>query len=221
MKKEKIVFIGGGEHCSVVLHVLKKRIKASNLNLEIMGIIDNKKAKGTEVAGVPVIGDDQVLCELKDTVSYAFISMGMIEHTGKREQLYHDIKKAGFSSYTILSVDSIIDPSVHIGEGSIIMPGAVINCNVTIGKNVIVNTGTIIDHDCIIGDHVHLAPGVTLSGRCSIGKNTLVGTGSSIIQHIDIGANTVIGAGSVVVKNIENNVIAYGNPCRVIKKNEE
>ena len=35
-----------------------------------------------------------------------------------------------------------------------------------------------------------------------------------------IGKNSIIGAGSVVTKDIPDNVIAYGNPCKIIRKNE-
>jgi maltose O-acetyltransferase len=38
---------------------------------------------------------------------------------------------------------------------------------------------------------------------------------------VTIGDNVIIGAGSVVTKSIPDNVVAYGNPCKVIRKNEE
>jgi acetyltransferase-like isoleucine patch superfamily enzyme len=44
--------------------------------------------------------------------------------------------------------------------------------------------------------------------------------GVNIINGVKIGNNTVIGAGSVVTKDIPDNVVAYGNPCRVIRPNE-
>ena len=50
-----------------------------------------------------------------------------------------------------------------------------------------------------------------------IGQNVFVGTGAIILKGVTIGDNSVIGAGSVVTKSIPANVIAAGNPCRVIK----
>ena len=41
-----------------------------------------------------------------------------------------------------------------------------------------------------------------------------------IIDGIKIGRNSVIGAGSVVTKDIPDNVVAYGNPCKIIRENE-
>ena len=72
----------------------------------------------------------------------------------------------------------------------------------------------------MIGDYCHIAPGVNISGDTHIGEGTWVGVGSCVIQCLYIGKNCFIGAGSVVVKDLPDNVVAYGNPCRIIKNNE-
>ena len=54
-----------------------------------------------------------------------------------------------------------------------------------------------------------------------IGKNCWVGAGAIIVPGVTIGDNTVIGAGSVVAKDIPPNVIAVGNPCRVLREINE
>ena len=51
-----------------------------------------------------------------------------------------------------------------------------------------------------------------------IGKNCWLGAGVIVLPGVSIGDNTVIGAGSVVTKNIPANVVAVGNPCRVMRK---
>ncbi len=52
----------------------------------------------------------------------------------------------------------------------------------------------------------------------TIGDNVWIGAGVSILPGVSIGANTVIGAGSVVTKDIPANVLAAGNPCRIIRQ---
>lgn len=52
----------------------------------------------------------------------------------------------------------------------------------------------------------------------SIGDNCWIGGSVTILPSVTIGKNTVIGAGSVVTKDIPENVIAVGNPCRVLRK---
>lgn len=51
-----------------------------------------------------------------------------------------------------------------------------------------------------------------------IGKNVWIGGNSTILPGVTIGDETTIGAGSVVTHNIPARCIAFGNPCRVIKK---
>ncbi len=53
-----------------------------------------------------------------------------------------------------------------------------------------------------------------------IGDNVCIGGGAIILPGVTIGNNVVIGAGSVVMKDVPDNVIAIGNPCRVIKENK-
>ena len=121
---------------------------------------------------------------------------------------------------TIIHPSAIMSPSAKIGEGSVVMAGAVINADAVIGKHCIVNTGATIDHECVIEDFCHIAPGVHISGNTLVGEGTWIGIGSCVIQGITIGRNSVIGAGSVVVKDIPDGVVAYGNPCKVMRENK-
>ena len=53
-----------------------------------------------------------------------------------------------------------------------------------------------------------------------MGNNVWIGGGAIILPGVTIGDNVVIGAGSIVTKDIPDNVIAAGNPCRVIRANQ-
>lgn len=121
---------------------------------------------------------------------------------------------------TAIHPSAIVSPSAKIGNGSVVMAGAVINADVIIGDHCIINTGATVDHDCVLGDYCHVSPGVNISGATSIGHGTWVGVGACVIQSLNIGHDCMIGAGSVVVKDIPDNVVAYGNPCKVIRSNE-
>lgn len=54
-----------------------------------------------------------------------------------------------------------------------------------------------------------------------IGSNCWIGAGVIILPGITIGDNVVIGAGSVVTKDLPSNVVAVGNPCRVLREVNE
>lgn len=110
--------------------------------------------------------------------------------------------------------------------------------NIQVGSNFYVNFNCVfLDVNTItIGDNVLIGPNVSLftashptdpqirlsakelSAPITIGNNVWIGGGAIICPGVNIGDNTIIGAGSVVVKDIPANVIAVGNPCRIINK---
>ncbi|WP_330949437.1 sugar O-acetyltransferase [Virgibacillus sp. MG-45] len=110
--------------------------------------------------------------------------------------------------------------------------------NIAVGNNFYANYNcTILDCAPVtIGNNVMLAPNVSVftAGHpvhyeprnagwehalpITIGNNVWIGGGAIINPGVSIGDNTVIGSGSVVTKDIPANVVAVGNPCRVIRK---
>ncbi len=60
--------------------------------------------------------------------------------------------------------------------------------------------------------------GLELASPIVIKDNVWIGGGAIVCGGVSIGENTTIGAGSIVVKDIPPNVLAAGNPCKVIKK---
>jgi maltose O-acetyltransferase len=93
-----------------------------------------------------------------------------------------------------------------------------LDCNfVRIGNNVMLGPGVQIytaHHPLAASERVK---GPEYATAISIGDNVWIGGGTIICPGVSIGENTTIGAGSVVVRNIPENVVAAGNPCRVIR----
>ncbi len=110
--------------------------------------------------------------------------------------------------------------------------------HVHLGKNVYTNFGvTFVDDTHIyIGDYTMLGPNVVIATAghpiepslrqkglqynmpVTIGRNCWLGAGVIVMPGVTIGDNTVIGAGSIVTKDIPSNVVAVGNPCRVLRE---
>ncbi len=109
--------------------------------------------------------------------------------------------------------------------------------NITIGDNVYINFGCVILDcgDVEIGENTLIGPNAgiyvanhsthyseRIQGGCygkpiRIGKNVWLGGDVKILQGVHVGDNSIIGCGSVVTKDIPSNVIAAGNPCRVLR----
>ena len=129
----------------------------------------------------------------------------------------------------------------EIGEGCYIEPPLHANwggrhCH--FGKYVYANFNlTLVDDTHIyVGDYTMFGPNVIVATAghpilpelrekayqynfpVRIGKNCWIGAGVIIVPGVTIGDNTVIGAGSVVTKDIPANVVAVGNPCRVLRE---
>lgn len=212
MVKKKIILIGGGGHCKVVISILKKLD-----NFVIAGVADNYKA-GSIAHDIKILGRDDDLENIyKSGIHYAFITLGSIKENVKRYDLFNMARNIGFIFPVIISQEAVIDENVYIGEGTAIMPGSIINIDSSIGKNCIINTGSIVEHDCKIGNHCHIAPGVHISGAVHIGEFSFIGAGTTIIQNTTIGTDVTVGAGSVVIKDIPDSVIAVGNPAKIIE----
>lgn len=129
----------------------------------------------------------------------------------------------------------------EIGEGTYIEPPLHSNWggkNTHLGKNVYANFNlTLVDDAHIyIGDRTMIGPNVVIAtashpidaelrARCTqfnldvhIGKNVWIGAGAVVLPGVTIGDNAVIGAGSIVNKDIPANVVAVGNPCKVLRE---
>jgi len=122
---------------------------------------------------------------------------------------------------TLSHPSSVIASTAEIGNGSFIEPGVVIASFTSLGFGVYVNRGSTIGHHVVIGDFVNISPGVHIAGHCHIASGSQIGIGSVVFDHIKVGSNTIIGGGSVVTKDIPDNVIAWGNPCKVVKNISE
>lgn len=88
---------------------------------------------------------------------------------------------------------------------------------IEIGNNVRCGANTIItDSDWHLDD-----PRAGPTKAVKIGNNVWLGVNSIVLKGVTIGENSVIGANSVVVKDIPANVVAAGNPCKVLKEIDE
>ncbi|PKG23707.1 acyltransferase [Niallia nealsonii] len=98
---------------------------------------------------------------------------------------------------------------------------------IIIQENVVISINvTILIHDysitrAMIACGEEVEDELSLVKEVEIGKNCFIGAGTIILPGTVIGDNTIIGAGSVVKGHIGSNVVAAGNPCKVISTIEE
>ncbi len=213
--REQVVGLGAGGHARVLIEILR-----SNNNFELVGLLDNNpQLKGKDVLGLPVLGGDSLLPELKAKgISRFFIGIGSVGNASRRKQIYEQGLALGMEPVSAIHPTAIISPSAILGRGCMIMAGVVINALARLGENVIVNTAAIVDHDCWLGDHVHVATGACLSGTVRVGHGAHVGSGAVIRNNIVIGDGAIVGVGAAVVKDVGKNEVVVGVPARPLKR---
>lgn len=90
------------------------------------------------------------------------------------------------------------------------------NAAITFGNNVLVGPGVVIS---TINHGIHPQQRLMFDDAkpINVGENVWIGANATVLSGVTIGKNSVIGAGSVVTKDIPENVVAVGNPCKVLR----
>jgi sugar O-acyltransferase (sialic acid O-acetyltransferase NeuD family) len=141
--------------------------------------------------------------------------------TVQKYRLVEELKREfGIYFSSLVHPKAHIGSNTHIGEGVLISPGTVIAPNACLDDFCAINRGVSIGHDAQIGKYTRIGPSVALAGGAQIGDKCNIGIGAIVLDFVNIGKWSVIGAGSVVTRSLPKEIIAYGVPAKVIRKNE-
>lgn len=170
--------------------------------------------------------DEEIVAEQRKCLEKLYdFNMTRPNELEKREKLLKDmLAEVGENCY--------IEPPFHANFGG---------KHVHFGNNVYANFNftCVDDTDIFVGDCTMFGPNVTVATAghpilpeirakayqfnipVRIGRNCWLGAGVVVLPGVTIGDNSVIGAGSVVTKDVPPNVIAVGNPCKVLREIDE
>ena len=205
---------------------------ASGLGREVLELADIINVKYQYWDKIIFIDDNENLNEVNNIKVYTYqkavelykpVLEGVIA-IGEPEikhKLYDKLVHNGIGFATLIHPDIHIPQTTTVGRGSVINVGAFISCNVQIEENVYIQPHANVGHDCILAKGCVISGFANIGGNCYIGKKSYIGLSTCIKQGIKIGDGTIIGMASAVYKDIPSDVIAIGNPARVMKKNED
>ena len=172
-------------------------------------------------------GDDEIMNEqtLRLEMLYDFNT----SRPGEGEKRQALLKKM----FAEIGENCYIEPPLHANQS-----GAFVHFGNGIYANF--NLTLVDDTHIYVGDYTMFAPNVTIATAghpilpelrgasyyqynmpVRIGRNCWLGAGVVVLPGITIGDNTVVGAGSIVTKDLPANVLAVGNPCRVVREINE
>lgn len=170
---------------------------------------------------------------------YSAIDDQLLRELNEVKEIIHEYN-ALKPSQTLRRFQILKDLLGHVADDEIIV-NQPFYCDygkqIRVGKRFFANFNlTILDEARVtIGDDCFIGPNVSIYTAChstdpverntrrewaepvTIGDNVWIGGSVTILPGVTIGSNVTIGAGSVVTKDIPDNVVAVGNPCKVIK----
>ncbi len=198
-----LTLYGAGGHCFAIVELINS-LKDYN---PMVIVDDNPVAK--QVLGIPVIESSQ-----HSNFKQVVLTIG---DNASRRKIVAKINEAHFPILVHQSVQKY--PSVSLGKGTQILPGAVIDADVTIEDFCIINNHATLSHNVRVENFCHIAINAVISGGVQIGEGTLIGAGSIILPELKIGKWVTVGAGTVITKDIPDYAVVYGNPAKIHRYN--
>ena len=211
MAKKQIVILGANAAARIVAYNL-----SYNKSVEVVGFVDPDKNKwGTQLAGKPVLGADEMLPDLQTRgIRHAVIAAGEPRLRTKLREL---LEGHGFELANAIHPSVLVSPAVRLGKGVVILAGSVLSDNPVVEDNVWIGLAATITHDTRIGRDSLIGGRSAIGAEVDIGERAMVGWGTVVGPQRKIGADAAVGFGSNVVSDIPERAVAVGNPARVIK----
>lgn len=192
-----VIILSAGGHGRSTLDVFNQAH-----NHRVLGFLDDFAAKGSQVMGVPVLGQindiDRFVAE-----SVFIVGRGKIGKSTHRKELAELCWSSGGVLITEVSTHAYVAESVTLGDGTVVHHGATVNVGAAIGRNCIVNSHALVEHDAVVGDHTHIATGAIVNGGCVVGENSFIGSGAVLHHQVVLPPGSVISAGDVIRKSPE------------------
>lgn len=208
-RRKPLIILGAGGHARVCVDAARRSGR------EIRGFIDPAFPVGSEIAGVPVLGEcAEVLHENRLENGTLFVAIG---DNRRRFSIQRDLRRQGLRLATLVDPAATVSPGATLGEGVVVMPAAVINAEAVVGSGAIVNTGAIVEHGVHVGEAAHIAPGACVTGECVVGSRALIGAGATLIPGISVGTDAIVGAGAVVTRDVLDDWTVGGIPARSLR----
>jgi sugar O-acyltransferase (sialic acid O-acetyltransferase NeuD family) len=206
--------IGAGGLARELLE-LAKIINSSEKRWDDFVFIDVKP--GDDVNGVNVISYEQALEKFSGELE-ATVGIG---EPATRKRVFGELERDGIEVATLIHPDVYIPDTTTVGKGVTIQMGVFVSCNVTIEDYAIIQPHANIAHDDVLKKGSTVSAFCNLGGNVTIGEYAYLGLSACVKQGLSVGGDSIVGMGAVVCESVPNEVVAFGNPARIEKKNEE
>ncbi len=210
----KIAICGAGGHGAEIKMIIED-INDELPKWELVGFFDPALPKGSTVHGLPVLGNDEDLVKVNESLDIV-IAMG---DTAIRAKVFEKI-----SQNKAISFPALVHPKAYVARsavlegGVVLFPFSFVSCHVVLGKAVLLNCAAQVGHHVRVGDYSMIMPHSVVLGDVTVGQQVLLGANSTVLQGLKIDDNVVVGTGSVVLQSVPGGATVLGNPARTINR---
>lgn len=206
---QRLAIIGSGDLGQLIAHHA-----VCDAHYQFAGFFDDFRKIGESVGCGLILGGIAEVEQLYRDGIFDCLMIGVgYKHPEFRKQCCEDLGRK-IPLGKLVHSSCVIDPSVSIGDGAVLLPGCVLDSGVVVEENSLLNTGCIVAHDTRVGKHSFLGPGVVLAGFITIGEGCFIGVGTTVIDNIIIGPQVQTGGGAVVTRNLSEPGLYVGVPAK-------
>jgi sugar O-acyltransferase (sialic acid O-acetyltransferase NeuD family) len=214
--KKKIVIWGATGQSLVLEEILRNEF-------DILAFFDRMPVQ-TPIPGVPIFEGIDGFNEWKthhrpEGPIHFIVAIGG-DRGFDRLGIHRQLQSSDLRPVNAIHPSAFVAYNALLSEGVQLLANSSVCVRASLGTSVIVNTAASVDHECVLEDGVHIGPGAKLAGCVAVGEYSFIGTGAVVLPRIRIGKNCIVGAGSVVTRDLPDHVVAYGNPCKIVKPNQ-
>lgn len=213
---KKIFVLGIGGSTPVFIDI------AEACDYKIAGLYHyNDERTGENDHGYPILGSFEDLYQSDIKGKMFLLSQGDMKI---REEVTNKIKQLGGLIPTLVHPTSVISKYAKISnKGVIIGANCIVQADSVIKSNAVLWDMALVCHQTIIGNYCFVGPKALVGAHIEVQDFAFIGQDALLVSGKvgTMGANSLLGAGAVLTKELPANVVAVGNPARVIKKSRK
>jgi sugar O-acyltransferase (sialic acid O-acetyltransferase NeuD family) len=205
--KKKLLIYGAGKLGKQVHHLLTAHFAET---FELAGFVDDcPDKKGTMGSGgLPVLGS---LDEVADQSAFTPKQADMVIAVGygdmqRRRRAYEKAKSSGYQLVSLVHPKAHLEPTVQLGEGTIVLAGVLLDQHVRIGPAVYLDIGVSVGEESVIACNNYVSAGTTIAGYVQIGENNFIGLDCTLVNEVVIGNGNYLNAKSLIHRNVTDSL---------------
>lgn len=193
--KTPVLLVGAGAFCKTVIDFL------SNTPWTPIGVVENDR-RIKDVCGVPVLGDESRLRDLKAECEIAVITVDYHASQRLRKYLFQTLQKLGFETPAITAPTARVSKDATAGAACLILPDAVVGPGCKIGENCVLDTGALVKTDAWIGDNAFVGARALVGEGAIVERGARLGDGSLVAPKVVVGRRAWLDVGVAARKNV-------------------